>query len=330
MHDLRGFIRDVRSIVERHGLGNPGEYTRWLTQDAKGSRNLGCTPYGCANAVNILYTIGALPEQPEERQAMVEVLQRFQEEDSGLFVSPENYETHTTAFVSGALKLLDARPLHRARAFGKYLDRDALFAFMDAIDWPCNPWLGSHLGAGLYASMLLTGMSTDEWEELYFAWLDENADPETGLWKRGCLSGAPRFHYLAATFHYVFSYEHAKRALPYPKELLDTCIRAYREGVCIDFAREVGWADIDFAYLVARVQRRAGERFEESQQILREIADGLISQLLAMNPETSETLNDLNTLFAIVCALAVLQDALPGYIRTSVPLKLVLDIRPFL
>ena len=33
---------------------------------------------------------------------------------------------------------------------------------------------------------------------------------------------------------------------------------------------------------------------------------------------------------AFVCALAVLQDALPGYIRTSKPLQLVLDRRPFL
>lgn len=330
MHDLRPFIQCVKEIVARHHLDKPGEYTRWLTQDAKGSRNLGSTPYGCANAVNILYTIGALPDSAEERRAFVQVLQGFQDAQSGLFVNPGNYETHTTAFVSGALKLLDARPLYRAKAFEKYLDRDALFRFMEDIDWKANPWLGSHLGAGIYASMLLTGTSDDDWEDHYFQWLDENADPETGLWKKGCLTGAPRFHYLAATFHYVFSYEHARRALPYPKALLDTCIRAYREGACIDFAREVGWADIDFAYLMARVQRRAGERFDETQQIMREIADGLISQLLRMDPQTSEILNDLNTLFAIVCALAVLQDALPGYIRTSVPLKLVLDIRPFL
>ena len=169
---------------------------------------------------------------------MADVLRRFQDGESGLFVNPGNYETHTTAFVSGALRLLDVKPLHRARAFEKYLDKEALFAFMDGIDWPCNPWLGSHLGAGLYASMLLTGTSTDEWEDLYFSWLDENADPETGLWKRGCLTGAPRFHYLAATFHYVFNYEHAKRALPYPEALLDTCIAAYRNGDCIDFAKD--------------------------------------------------------------------------------------------
>ncbi|MBQ8202478.1 MAG: hypothetical protein IJZ74_12005 [Clostridia bacterium] len=330
MHDLRPFISSVKNIVDRHHLTAPGEYTRWLTQDKNGSRILGSTPYGCANAVNILYTIGALPDAADDKQAFITVLQRFQDAESGLFCSPGNYETHTTAFVSGALKLLDARPLYRAKAFEKYLSKDALFQFLNNIDWAENPWLGSHLGSGIYASMILTGTADDSWEDLYFSWLDENADPDTGLWKKGALSGAPRFHYLASSFHYVFNYEHAKRALPYPLALLDTCIQAYREGACIDFAREVGWADIDFAYLLARVQRRAGDRFHETQQILREIADGLIQQLNQMDPLTSETLNDLNTLFAIVCALAVLQDALPGYIRTSVPLKLVLDLRPFL
>ena len=330
MYDLRPFIQSVEQIVVRHRLENPGEYTRWLAQNEQGTRNLGSTPYGCANAVNILYTIGALPASGDERQAMVRVLQAFQDTETGLFVNPGNYETHTTAFLAGALDLLGAKPLYTAEAFRKYESKEALFRFMDGIDWAENPWLGSHLGAGIYASMLLTGTAGDEWEDLYFRWLEENADPRTGLWKKGSLEGAPRFHYLAATFHYVFNFEHARRALPYPRQLLDTCIRAYREGACIDFAKELGWPDIDFAYLLARVQRRAGERWQEVQEILREIADGLIRQLEAMDPETSDRLNDLNTLFAIVCALAVLQEALPGYIRTSPPLKLVLDVRPFL
>ncbi|MBQ8821573.1 MAG: hypothetical protein IJZ82_02940 [Lachnospiraceae bacterium] len=330
MYDLRPFIGEVERIVERHYLGEPGKYTRWITQDEKGSRDLGSTPYGCANAVNILYTIGALPSAMEERAAFVKVLQDFQNPEDGLFMNPGNYETHTTAFVSGALNLLDAKPLYTAKGFAKYQSKEGLWAFMDSIDWAKNPWLGAHLGAGIYASMLLTDTVADDWEDLYFQWLDENADPATGLWKKGALEGAEAFHYLASTFHYVFNYEYAKRALPYPKELLDTCIKAYREGVCMDFSKSVGWPDIDFTYLLARVQRRAGSRFEETQEILKEIADGLITQLLAMNPEESETLNDLNTLFAIVCTLAVLQDALPGYIRTSKPLKLVLDKRPFL
>lgn len=330
MYDLRPFIKEVKKIVDRHYLGKPGEYTRWLTQDEAGNRDLGSTPYGCANAVNILYTIGELPADYGKRLEYVKVLQAFQNQETGLFENLGNFATHTTAFVSGALNLLDAEPLYRATGFAEYQSKEGLFAFLDSIDWAKNPWLGAHKGAGIYASMLLTGTVSDEWEDYYFEWLDANADPVTGLWKKDALEGAETFHYLASTFHYVFNYEYAKRALPYPKELLQTCIKAYYDGACIDFAKAVGWPDIDFAYMLARVQRRAGISYEETQKILKEIADGLINQLLAMEPETSETLNDLNTLFAIVCALAVLQDALPGYIRTSKPLKLVLDKRPFL
>lgn len=330
MHDIRPLIEHVKHIVARHALNTPGEYARWITQDAKNTRHLGSTPYGCANAVNILYTVGALPDSRQERLAMVHTLQNFQDPETGLFTNPGNFETHTTAFLSGALVLLGEKPLYRAKAFEQYLSKETLYAFLENISWAKNPWLGAHLGAGIYASMLLTGTADDAWEDHYFAWFDHQADARTGLWKKGLLDGAPPFHYLAAAFHYVFNYEYAKRPLPYPKALLQSCIRAYREGHCMDFSKEVGWPDIDFAYILARVQRRCGDHYEETQQILREIADGLIRQLLQMDPDTSETLNDLNTLFAIVCALAVLQDALPGYIRTSVPLKLVLDVRPFL
>ncbi len=330
MYDIRELTKRIKTVVERHALEGAGQYCRWLTQDEKGSRDLGSTPYGCANAVNILYTIGALPTDMKERENMIRVLQDFQDPSDGLFHNPGNYETHTTAFVSGALDLLDARPKIQAKRFEKYLEKEELYRFMDAIDWEGNPWLGAHLGAGLYASMVLTNTADDAWEDLYFSWLDENADPRSGLWKKGSLDAKPGFHHLASTFHYVFNYEYAKRALPYPEALLERCIADYRAGVCMDFSKNAGWQDIDFTYLLVHAQRRAGIHYEETQAIVKEIADGLLPQMLAMDPDTSEEMNDLNTLFALVCALAVLQDAMPGYIRSSKPYKLVLDKRPFL
>lgn len=330
MYDLRPFISEVKFLIDRHFLGEPGKYSQFLRQTPAGTRNLSATPYGCSIAANILYTINSMPSDINERAAMIRVLQGFQNAENGLFENPGNFATHTTAFVSGALNLLDAAPLYRAKGLEAYLSREGLFEFMDKIDWNKEPWLGAHLGAGIYGSMLLTGTASDEWEDYYFEWLDENSDPATGLWKKGALSGAPRFHYLAGTFHYVFNYEYARRALPYPKELLNTCIEAYRNKDCIDFATQLGWADIDFTYLLARVQRRAGIRLDETQAILTEIADGLIKQLLASDISEISAFEDTNTLFAIVSALAVLQDALPGYIRTSRPLRLVLDRRPFI
>jgi len=330
MHDIRPFIENVKEILEQHYLGEPGQYAQWTKQNEQGNRNLGATLYGCAIATNILYTIQELPADLEVKQKMIEVLQGFQNPENGLFENPGNYETHTTAFVSGALNLLDAKPLCRAEGFVKYKSKEAIEAFMENIDWAKNPWSGAHLGAGIYGSMLLTDTCSDEWEDYYFDWLDKKADKNTGLWKKDALEGAPRFHYLASSFHYVFNYEYAKRALPYPKELLDTCIQAYYGGECIDFSKALGWADIDFSYLLARVQRRAGTRFEETQKILQEIADGLISQIMCEDIVERGIFDDINTLFAVVSALAVLQDALPGYIKTSKPLRLVLDRRPFI
>ena len=50
----------------------------------------------------------------------------------------------------------------------------------------------------------------------------------------------------------------------------------------------------------------------------------------ALDPDTDEGMNDLHMLFGAVCALAELQLALPGYIETDVPMKIVLDRRPFI
>ncbi len=312
-YDLRPIIKQIETMIQN-----------------KDGKDLGASPYDCANAINILYTINALPTDPAVRMACVDALQKFQNKENGLFENAGNFATHTTAFLSGALNLLDAKPIYQAKGFKEYQTREGLHSFLDEIDWAKDPWLGAHLGAGIYGSMLLTNSVSDEWEDYYFEWLTQNADPVTGLWKKDALEGAPWFHYLASSFHYVFNYEYAKRALPYPKELLQTCIKAYRDGECMDFAHSMGWPDIDFTYLLARVQRRAGILYDETQQILSEIADGLIGQLLARDIAQIEALNNINTLFAIVSALALLQDALPGYIRTSKPMKLVLDKRPFI
>lgn len=309
MYDLRPFIRRVRYRLEQF----------------RDSEDM----YDLSNVVNILYSIGDLPEL-SERGKLADRLKRFQSMETGLFVCEGHFETHSTAFVSGALDLLDEKPPHRAYELEKYLDKEELFGFMESLDWNYNPWLSAHLGAGIYASMVLTGTSNDVWEDYYFEWLDNNQNPDTGLWKKGITHGAPVFHYLAAAFHYVFNYNYAKRRIPYSAELLKTCIEAYDNGECMNFSNEMGWADIDYTYMLVHLFRECKQYGDDCDRILKEIADGLAVQLLELEEWDNSPLESINTLFAIVCSLAVLQDALPGLLRTSVPLKLVLDKRPFL
>ena len=64
--------------------------------------------------------------------------------------------------------------------------------------------------------------------------------------------------------------------------------------------------------------------------MLADIAEKFIGNINTMDAETNDSFNDLHSLFGAVCALAELQQALPGMIRSSKPLKLVLDRRPFI
>lgn len=330
MYDLTDFIKSIYEIVETHRVDDSGLYSEKICQNEE-DRTLGMIMYGSAEAVNILYAINRLPESENTRNKYIKTLQQFQNEDSGIFEKPGNYTTHTTAFMSGALNLMDARPMYRAFEFDKYKEEGKLRHLMNSIDWAGNPWLGAHIGAGIYSSMLLTGNYNSEWEDIYFKWLDENQDEKTGLWKKGSInSDTPLFHYIAAAFHYVFIYEYTRRKIPYQEKLLDTCIRAYYDGKCPDFSATIGWHDIDYTYILYRLARRTGSRTDEATAILKNIARDFIGLILKEDPNQSEELNNLNKLLAVVSALAILQEALPGEIKTESPLRLVLDKTPFI
>jgi hypothetical protein len=63
---------------------------------------------------------------------------------------------------------------------------------------------------------------------------------------------------------------------------------------------------------------------------LKAFEESYIAYLDGLDWEKDEEFNDLHCLFGAVCAIAELQKALPGTLETTVPLKLVLDRRPFI
>lgn len=334
MHDLTPFIAQVRAALARHAVaGGTGRYRRWLWADEHNPRDLGVTVYGCADAAHVLYTLGELPGDPAGRAAWIATLRSFQDPATGLFSSSDHHPLHTTAFVAGALELFDARPLHPLRALAPYATREGLRSLLESLDWTGQPWAESHRGAGIYAAMVLAGDLSPEWEDWYFAWLGENQDPATGLWRRGCLDtprSAPRFHHLASTFHYLFNHDYARRPLRHAEALVDFCLELHRSGQLPPMGAGLSWNEIDFLYTLRSLQKRTSHRAAESRAVIAAIAEQLVASLGRIAPDTDEGLNDLHTLFAGLCSLAVVQEALPGFLRTPRPLRLVLDRRPFL
>ena len=64
--------------------------------------------------------------------------------------------------------------------------------------------------------------------------------------------------------------------------------------------------------------------------MLADFAEKYVDFLMQIDWESDERADDLHLLFGVACCLTELQAALPGTICSSVPLRLVLDRRPFI
>ena len=330
--NIDSLIGKISATIASHKL-EEGVYTRWLWQNETGTRRLGINEYGCADAANILYTIGEFPGESASREAWVRTLQSLQDPETGLFVEETHHFIHTTAHCTAALELFDAKPKYPMTALAEYATPEGVVGLLESLDWLSEPWDMSHRGAGIYAALKLSDSVDDAWCDVYFDWLWENADPETGFWRKGAVTAGvkPKGHHLAGTFHYLFNHEYARRPLRYPERVIDTCVQMFDDkNVLETFARNVGFMEVDWVYTLSRACRQSGYRHEDYVRVLSAFAEDYIGFLESLDEKTHDGLNDLHALFGAGCCLAELQQALPGMIRSSKPLKLVLDRRPFI
>ncbi len=334
VHDLRPLISRVETVLARHALGPPGAYARYSLLTSGDDRDTGLDPYGVADAANLLYTLGRMPRSRSERAGFVETLRGFQDPRDGLIRERSHHPFHTTAHCLAALELFDAGPAVPLSGMHELRDPDAMERFLDSLDWAGNPWIESHRGAGLYAALWLAGETTPEWETRYFDWIGREWEAETGLLRRGCNAPPPEgdvwlFPRLAGSFHYAFNLLNARLPLPHPEALIDTCLRI-EERELYPLAQFVGFAEIDWVYCLHRALCQCGHRFDEGVAALRRFAAKHVAYLDGLDADRDAGLDDLHALFGALCALAELQRALPGELRSERPLRLVLDRRPFI
>lgn len=332
-YDLRPFIDNTRQCVERHIL-KPGHYRRWTLNDKdQGQAN----PYGCADACNILYSIGAMQDIQHERDEHIAALQAMQDPDSGMFVEATHHTIHTTAHCLAALELFDAKGQHPLHGLDEWRDPAALPAFLDGLNWDDNPWSASHQGAGIYASLHLNGEADPAWVDAYFDWLWQKQCPESGYWRTGDVRFVAQtnddrgvFPWLASAFHYLFNLVYARRPLHYPEAMIDSGLRIWNEKMWPSLGQRIGFAEIDWVFCLSRALYQCGHRHAECITALEEFTRLYIAFLDSCNFDDDPALDDLHALFGCICCLAELQQVLPGSIRTDVPMRLVLNRRPFI
>ncbi|QDU70334.1 hypothetical protein [Mucisphaera calidilacus] len=338
MIDVQDLVGSALGVMDRCSLGTPGRYRRWGVACAEAGWDA-LNPYGVADALNLLYTLSAWPVPEDQRRGFIETLGGMQDPATGLFHEATHHAYHTTAHCIAALHLVGSRPSHGLVAMGEDAMPDGVVRRLEGLDWVEGPWGQSHQGAGLYASVKLAmGLDREAervWEDAYFDWVLAAFDPESGLLRRGCLpgqhAGSAGIHaHMAGTFHYLFCMESARVPLPYPERMIDTCLAMKPGNACPGLGCSVGFITVDWVYCLTRALRQCGHRFDEVRAAVREVVTGLVTYLRGLDHASDVGFNDLHALFGVFCALAEAQAALPGLLRTDRPLRLVLDVRPFI
>lgn len=193
-YPLDPLIRKIESVVASHHLPSGG-YARWITPgtNPQKPRPTGLSEYGAADAINILYTIGSLPQSRDPlRDEMIDTLTSLRHPD-GSFRETTHHPIHTTAHCLAALEILDAVPQSPEPCpfLAPYRTKEGLYALLEGLCWRTSPWNNSHKGAGVYAAMLLTGAADLQWQKWYFDWLWEHTDPNYGLGRAGFVGHLP-------------------------------------------------------------------------------------------------------------------------------------------
>ena len=332
MENIQDIIEKIASVVDTHKLSD-GRYARWITP-GKNNRDTGINPYGCADAANILYTIGRFPSDADERAEWIKALREVQNPETGLFNESTHHPIHTTAHCMAALELFDAQPLYPAKSLEYTAEADKLEKFLDSLGWYENPWPQSHQGAGIYVAMNLAGSPNPDWNRRYFEWLWNEADPITGMWRRGETTRdgtKPLYMHMAGSFHYLFNHEYAHMPLRYPERMIDSCIEMFdRRELPSSFGKCCNFIEIDWIFCLTRASRQTPHRFYDIRERLAAFTKDYLEFWRSADYASDDTINDLHMLFGGVCALAELQQTLRGELISDKPLRLVLDRRPFI
>lgn len=329
--NINPILERVRDTVENHKLA-PGAYARDRRIEGDVVKLGPLNEYGCADAANIRYTLGDMPLEEEERRACVQTLQNFQNPETGMFKEATHVVMHGTAHCTAALELFDARPLYPMKDLEQYQTVEGMVNLLESLTWYTAP--NGHTGAGMCSATILTRKATYEWKKAYFDWLDAHVDPQMGFGRAGFLqveNSVPAWWHLNDWFHYLFNYNFARRPFPYATQLVDSCIRLYREGELREtFGKMKDFSEIDWVFALNRASWQTGHRYQERTEVLMDFAEKYIAYLESVDMDTDPSWNDLHLLFGMVCALSELQLALPGVIRSEYPLRQVLDRRPFI
>lgn len=323
--DLQIILDSAAKLLLDCRLANPGVYARTPGGDED--------PQAEASAVNLLYILGTFPGISGERDRWISEIRKHQNKSTGLVAEKGHPDPLVTASCSAALECFDMRLSHTPHSIMPYADPVELPLLLDKLPWDSEPSAAGNFSAAVFTLLTLQDETSQHWEDSWFHWTTRAFDEHTGLIRKDTIT--PKvileqhtlFPYLEGLFPILSVYNFTRMPHPYPWRLIDTILEMLETNWSL-FSRDLHARELPLIFTLSRSMRLSPHRHEECLQTLRRFSHRWLRFL--KEQAQAGHFSDIVLTTRCLCALAELQQILPGHVRTRRPLRQVLNRRPFL
>jgi len=276
---VSSFRNKILKYLSLTYLGEPGRYAS--VPGGKG------TLYASCYAVMILHYLGELEHiSAETKESWVDFICSYQDPTSGYFEGPEILQgkllsdahskdhllEHLSVHVLPAVKLLGGEVRYPLTFAKKYANPVFLEKWLSERDWS-NAWLeGNNL---LFVGQLLTYLSEDEGDplagtclDILFYWLDNNLDPETGLW--GTNGYVDNYKAVYGGYHQLLLYYYHEKPVRFMDKIVDiTLSLQHLDGGFSKHWGGGGCQDVDAVDILVNMYKRNDYRRNDIQLALK-------------------------------------------------------------
>ncbi|TFF85898.1 MAG: hypothetical protein EU551_03070 [Promethearchaeota archaeon] len=343
-YDLTAFQSNLMDWVNQFAISDDiGNFAYKPIKKKDKSKNKTARLYGSTDMVFTLYITNELDAYIESANGDIEdwirIIQNYQNPKGWFKQGLWNYDNfhfreHSTAFATSALKLLGGKPKYELKFLKNLNSRKKVEKWLKGIEWGLLFWPGSHKGGGIAAYIITTGEIPDEnFFEWYFEWLDKEADPEVGFWRRSWLhkifKNRLTKNELGGSIHFYWIYEFENHPIPFPEKVIDSTLLLQNDlGL---WGKNVSYCvDLDAIFCLTRcIKQLGGYRDEDILQAIIKYLDytvpSLNNKIFLFNKY-----KNTHKITGCLSAIAEIQKFYPELILTPKPWYQSLDITPWI
>ncbi|MFQ6097148.1 MAG: hypothetical protein ACE5O2_05415, partial [Armatimonadota bacterium] len=211
---------------------------------------------------------------------------------------------HATWQSVGALSMLGARPARRLAFISQFSTPVAVYDWVATFDWETT----HH--RFLLVPLLASSGVPEGWLRAFFVHMQAHQDAESGFWPDARDAGRLSSTFLIALLHTVLGYGPPRR-----ERIADTTLAFQREDGLFSPSGELGYLEMDAAYLLWSIASRTGYRLDECLGAVEHLARRMDADYL--HEEMPILRRNPHAVLAACGACAVVQAFAPHCVKSS-------------